>query len=184
MGVDPAAASLATARRKPGARGVRWLEGDATTLPELTVDMATMTGNVAQVFLTDAQWSATLRGIAGALRPGGWCVFETRDPDRRAWESWTRADTWTRTDIAGVGFVETWCDVVEVALPLVTFRWTYRFEDDGAELTSVSTLRFRSRGEIEGSLARAGFEVAEVRDAPDRPGLEWVFVARRRAQAS
>ena len=28
-------------------------------------------------------------------------------------------------------------------------------------------------------LQAAGFEVDEVLDAPDRPGLEWVFVARR-----
>ena len=47
-------------------------------------------------------------------------------------------------------------------------------------VTSVSTLRFRERDEIEESLAAAGFEIDEVLDAPDRPGLEWVFVARRR----
>ncbi|HEX6423414.1 MAG TPA: class I SAM-dependent methyltransferase, partial [Acidimicrobiales bacterium] len=56
-GVDPAAASLAVARRKPGADLVRWVEGDATTLPRLRVDLVTMTGNVAQVFLTDEDWA-------------------------------------------------------------------------------------------------------------------------------
>jgi hypothetical protein len=35
------------------------------------------------------------------------------------------------------------------------------------------------RDEIEASLNTAGFEVDEVLDAPDRPGLERVFVARR-----
>jgi hypothetical protein len=29
------------------------------------------------------------------------------------------------------------------------------------------------------SLARAGFTIEDVRDAPDRPGSEWVFIARR-----
>jgi hypothetical protein len=33
--------------------------------------------------------------------------------------------------------------------------------------------------EIEDALAVHGFSVVEVRDAPDRPGLENVFVARR-----
>ena len=80
VGVDPAAASLEVARTKPGAQRVRWLQGDATTLPELQVDLATMTGNTAQVFLTDDDWSATLRGIHAALRPGGHLVFEVRDP--------------------------------------------------------------------------------------------------------
>lgn len=50
---------------------------------------------------------------------------------------------------------------------------------DGEVVTSVSTLRFYGRDEIEASLNAAGFEVDEVLDAPDRPGLEWVFVARR-----
>src|SRR5690348_4182205 len=82
-GVDPAAGSLDVARGKPGAERVRWLHGDATGLPDLQVDLATMTANVAHVFLTDEDWSATLRGVHAALRPGGHLVFEVRDPARR-----------------------------------------------------------------------------------------------------
>jgi hypothetical protein len=52
--------------------------------------MATMTANVARVILTDEEWSATLRGIHGALRPGGHLVFETRNPDQRPWLHWNR----------------------------------------------------------------------------------------------
>lgn len=179
VGVDPSAASLDVARGKPGADRVRWLDGDATTLPPLTVDAAVMTANVAQVFLTDADWSQTLAGVHGALRPGGHLVFETRVPARRAWEEWTPEHTWSRAEVAGVGAVETWCELLSVELPLVSFRWTTRFESDGAVVTSDSTLRFREREEIESSLVDAGFEVVDVRDAPDRPGREWVFVARR-----
>jgi SAM-dependent methyltransferase len=51
-GVDPAGASLDVARAKPGADTVRWLHGDAATLPPMQVDLAVMTCNVAQVFLT------------------------------------------------------------------------------------------------------------------------------------
>jgi hypothetical protein len=138
-----------------------------------------MTANVAQVFLTDDAWLATLSGIRGALRPGGHLVFETRVPARRAWLEWDRAHTWSRTDIPGVGEVETWDDVTAVEGDLVSFRWTYVFEADGTVLTSDSTLRFRSREEIELSLADRGFAVVEVREAPDRPGREHVFVARR-----
>jgi 2-polyprenyl-3-methyl-5-hydroxy-6-metoxy-1,4-benzoquinol methylase len=83
-GVDPAGASLDVARAKPGAERVRWPYGDATGLPELQVDLATMTANVAHVFLTGEDWSATLRGVYAALRPGGLLVFEVRDPGRRA----------------------------------------------------------------------------------------------------
>jgi ubiquinone/menaquinone biosynthesis C-methylase UbiE len=69
--VDPAAASLAVARTKPGADRVRWVHGYATDLPPLQVDLVTMTANVAQVFATDAEWAATLRAAYAALRPGG-----------------------------------------------------------------------------------------------------------------
>jgi hypothetical protein len=48
-----------------------------------------------------------------------------------------------------------------------------------AARTSDSTRRFWSRAEIEGSLRSAGYALAGVRDAPDRPGWEWVFIARK-----
>jgi len=42
-----------------------------------------------------------------------------------------------------------------------------------------STLRFRARGEVEAALVATGFAVDTVRGAPDRPGRELVFFARR-----
>lgn len=179
VGVDPAEASLEVAKGKQFAERVEWIHGDATTLPPLEVDLAVMTGNVAQVFLTDDEWSATLNGVREALRPGGRLVFETRDPARRGWEEWTSEHTHAVTDIPGVGEVERWSDLVEVKLPFVSFRGTYVFASDGAVLTSESTLRFRERSEVEESLTAAGFRVDDVRDAPDRPGKEFVFVSSR-----
>ncbi|WP_329002651.1 class I SAM-dependent methyltransferase [Kribbella sp. NBC_00709] len=179
VGVDPAAASLEVARGKEFSERVRWLHGDATTLPPLQVDLAVMTGNVAQVFLTDEGWSATLDGVRAALKPDGRFVFETRDPARRAWEEWTREGTHQVQPVAEGGTVEVWTELVEVELPFVSFRATYVFSSDDAVLTSDSTLRFRERDEVEESLTAAGFVVDEVREAPDRPGKEWVFVTRR-----
>jgi SAM-dependent methyltransferase len=177
VGVDPAEASLEVARGKEFADRVRWIHGDATTLPPLQVDLAVMTGNVAQVFLTDDEWSATVAGVRGALRPGGRFVFETRDPARRGWEEWTRERTHQVKSVAGGETVESWTDLISVELPFVSFRGTYVFGSDGAVLTSDSTLWFRERHEVEDSLA--GFVVDEVREAPDRPGKEFVFVATR-----
>lgn len=178
VGVDPAEASLDVARAKPGADAVRWMRGDATRLPPLRVDLATMTGNVAQVFLTDDELAATLRGTATALHPGGHLVFETRVPAQEAWLEWDRTHTYQQLDVPGVGLVTTWCELLDVSLPLVTFRWTNVFAADGAAITSDSTLRFRDRDEVERSLHDAGYTVEDVRDAPDRPGQELVFVAR------
>nr|WP_212521322.1 class I SAM-dependent methyltransferase [Actinospica acidithermotolerans] len=81
--MDPAAASLDVARSKAGAAAVTWIHGDATDLPESSADLAVMTGNVAQVFITDDDWSRTLLAIRAALRPGAHLVFETRRPERR-----------------------------------------------------------------------------------------------------
>ncbi len=181
VGVDPAAASLVVARAKPGADRVRWLHGDATTLPHLQVDLALMTGNVAQVFLTDTDWAATLAGVRDALRPGGWFVFETRVPERRAWLGWNPEQSRRVVDVPGWGRVASWGQVTAVDGPLVTFDSHTRLLDREEDLpVSTSTLRFWTREEVESSLAAAGLTVAEIRDAPDRPGLEWVVLARRR----
>jgi SAM-dependent methyltransferase len=179
IAVDPAAASLDIARRKPGAHGVRWLRAQARTLPSVQVDLATMTGNVAQVFITDQEWAAALGALRRAVRPGGRLVYESRDPARKAWLEWNRDQTYRRVLIPGTGEVETWTDLIDIDGSLVCFRMTFVFGSDGAELTSDSTLRFRSRDELADSLAAAGLVVDEIRDAPDRPGREFVFISRR-----
>jgi SAM-dependent methyltransferase len=181
IGVDPALASLDVARAKPGAERVRWIHGDATDLPPLQVDLATMTANAAQEITDPLAWQGTLRGAYAALRPGGHLVFETRDPSKRAWERWNRDSSYRVTELPGVGGVESWVELTGVNGPLVTFRWTFVFAADGAVLTSDSTLRFRERDEIEAELLSQGYAVRDVRDAPDRPGREFVFVAQRPA---
>ncbi|MGV9779419.1 class I SAM-dependent methyltransferase [Streptosporangium sp. NPDC003464] len=80
VGVDPALASIDVAHAKPGSEQVRWICGDATDLPSLQVDLATMTANVAQAIADPQAWQKTLRGAYEALRPGGHLAFETRDP--------------------------------------------------------------------------------------------------------
>jgi len=74
-GIDPAAGSLDVARAKPGASAVRWFHGEAHHVPPLGVDLALMTGNVAQVFVDDGEWQRTtvLRARVG---PSAWWVLE------------------------------------------------------------------------------------------------------------
>ncbi|WP_375499072.1 hypothetical protein [uncultured Jatrophihabitans sp.] len=66
--------------------------------------------------------------------------------------------------------------MTDVALPLVSFE--SRTTIDGEVVRSASTLRFRERLEIETDLAAHGFTTVDVRDAPDRPGKELVFIAQ------
>ena len=78
IAVNPSKASIDYARTKPFAHMVNWLVGNATTLPQVEADLAVMTGNVAQVFLTDESWALSLRAIRSSLRPEGFLVFETQ----------------------------------------------------------------------------------------------------------
>jgi SAM-dependent methyltransferase len=179
VAADPAPASLEVAKSKDRSAAVTWLCAAAAGVPAADADLAVMTGNVAQVFLTDQDWAHALQAIRTALRPGGYLVFETRRPGHRAWEEWA-ADTGPVTrNIPGIGAVERRGEVTAVNLPFVSFRYTYTFLADGAVITSDSTLRFRSRAELQSSLAAHGYQVLDVREAPDRPGHEFVFITQR-----
>ncbi len=184
VALDPAGASLGVARAKPGAQRVRWIHGDVMSLPALAVDLATMTGNVSNVFLTQQEWLATLAGVCAALRPGGYLVFESVDPAGEPWLGWNRETTYVRREAPDAGVFESWLEVTRVEGDLVSTRRTYVFAADGATLTSEGTRRYPPRAVIEESLVSAGFELADFRGAPDRPGLELVFIARKPAAIS
>ena len=176
IGVDPAGASLDVARAKPSAELVTGVRGDATSLVglEAAADLAVMTGNAAQVFVSDGEWYATLRAIRTCLRPGGWFVFETRRSEVRDWETWDLAPSAVAMPDGRTAVVS--CTVTAVALPFVTFEGSTAI--GGEIMRSTSTLRFRERDEVERDLGRYGFDVVDVRDAPDRPGKEMVFLTR------
>ncbi|HKB48002.1 MAG TPA: class I SAM-dependent methyltransferase [Ktedonobacterales bacterium] len=179
VGIDPAAASLNVAKHKAYADRVRWINGTAAQLEGLHANLVTMTGNVAQVFVTDEEWMAALRACRAALSADGRLVFEVRDPAKEAWKGWNREQSYQAIEAPGIGMVESWVELVHVQLPLVSFRHIFVFRKGGQVMTSESTLRFRTRSEIADTLTRAQLLVASVRDAPDRPGLEVVFIAHR-----
>lgn len=173
VAVDPAGAMLDVARAKPGSNRVQWIQGDATSVErDARADIVTCTGNAAQAIVDDADWHRTLQAVHRILVPDGHFVFETREPSMRAWELWNRQESY-----AAVDGMESWEEVTRVEWPLVTFDSTTIFPD-GTRVVVTSTLRFRERAEVEADLRSHGFSVANVRDAPDRPGRELVFTAR------
>ena len=181
-GVDPAAASVAVARAKPHAGLVEWVVGVAPDLVDRPghrerYGLATMTANVAQVFLGDDEWLDTLRAVRTCLRPGGTLAFESRVPADRAWERWTKELTRQVVDVPGEGPVEDWVEVVSVEADLVTFESPTVFHADGQRIDSVSTLRFRTEDELRGSVLEAGYREVSVRDLPYAPGRGWLVVA-------
>jgi SAM-dependent methyltransferase len=187
-GIDPSAEMLRVARRRLHGDAVRWIEGDAGALAFAgPVDLVLMTGHVAQVFLDDDAFLATLRAARYALRHGGRLAFESRNPAARAWDRWTKADSRRRVDVAGVGNVEVWQERESAPDPQATgrvrFDTHYRFESTGEVVIAASELRFRSRDEFAGLLATAGFDSAEWYGDWDRTPLgaasrELIAVAR------
>ncbi|WP_199698573.1 class I SAM-dependent methyltransferase [Deinococcus cavernae] len=160
-GIEPAPEMLAYAQKQPGAGRVVWLNADAGGLGDWQADLAVMTGNVAQVFLEDDAWLATLRHLHAALRPGGWVAFESRNPLAREWEEWTPEKTREVTPTA-YGPLETWLEVLDVSGGRVHMRGRNIFQTTGEHLDVHSTLRFRTFDEITASLGQAGFRVQDV----------------------
>ncbi len=185
-GVDPAPGMLAIARTRPGGEHVRWIHGEAADLPTEgapAADLAIMTGHVAQFFLTDDIWRATLTALQGALRPGGRLAFESRNPAAREWEQWTPAACTSVVDPVA-GRIDTWSEVREVRNGVVTYENHYVFAATGEALVSEGRLRFRSHAELTQSLADAGFVVERIYgDWDHRPAgprtRELIVVARR-----
>jgi SAM-dependent methyltransferase len=161
IGIDPAPAMLAVAHRRPGADRVQWVEGDSGALGKPEADLAIMTGNVAQVFLDDAEWAATLRDIHAALRPGGYLAFESRNPEDRAWERWNHQATYERID-SPFGPMECWLQLVSVGAGRVRFEGHNVFTATGEVVIASSELRFRSLAELTDSLVSSGFTLEHV----------------------
>src|SRR5579864_4477432 len=80
-GVDPAAAMLAVARRKPYAEQVEWVECSAQMYrSQHRFDLIVMTGHAFQILLTDADALAVLETMRSHLKESGRIAFETRNP--------------------------------------------------------------------------------------------------------
>jgi len=182
-GIDPAPAMLAYARNQPGAERVQWIEGDASALGKAEADLVIMTGNVAQVFLEDAEWAATLHAIYHALRPGGYLAFESHNPDDRAWERWQRAFTYEQVN-SPYGPLTCWLELISVENDRVRFAGHNIFTATGETFVVRSELRFRSQAELSASLTDAGFTVEQVygdwqRGPVTSVSRVMVFIARR-----
>lgn len=184
-GLDPAAAMLAQARRRPD---IEWVQA---TLPEAgfvaAFDLLVMTGHAFQVLLTDEELREFLEAARRALAPGGHFAFETRNPLHRAWESWTPDDLVEIEDSAGRR-VRVWHEVEEVRGQYVTFTESYARDDWPAPLVGRDTLRFLPAEELDRFLTAAGFVIDERYGDWDRslmtPASREIITVARAAPAA
>jgi len=182
-GIDPSSAMLTYGQKQPGADLVRWIEGDSNALGTPNANLVLMTGNVAQVFLEDSDWLATLRHIYDALCPCGYVAFESRNPEVHEWEHW-KPDTSYERKQTPQGEMECWLELIDVQDGRVHFQAHNIFTETGETLLVDSILRFRKAQEIRASLEQVGFQIKHVYGGwqhepftPQSPIM--VFVAQR-----
>src|SRR5580704_15573339 len=161
-GVDPAAAMLAVAKRKPHAEQVEWVESSAQSYKsQRRFDLIVMTGHAFQILLTDADALAAFETMRSHLdcrdKQRGRVAFETRNP-RLDW-----AGEWSGRvrKLPGGEILET----LEITGKhddgeFISFQTTYRLPQ--ATLTTNSPLRFPSREHVEAMIARSGLAVRNV----------------------
>ena len=161
IGVDPAAAMLAIARRRSGGAGVTWIEGDARTLRlDARFDLVMLTGHAFQVFLTPDDQHAVLTTIARHLSADGRFVFDTRNPARRAWRRWTPALTRRCLDDPALGPVDVWTDAsFDPPTGIVAYTTRYRVARTDDVFQAVSRIRFTAKDDLARQISAAGLAV-------------------------
>jgi SAM-dependent methyltransferase len=135
------------------------LLGDSRSIPDTQVDLAVMTGNVAQ-HIPDPQWQQTLAALRRVVRPGGVVAFETRNPAHRGWESWVAQEPTTRPTAHGT--LTEWLDGGETAPGTVTLAAHTVFGNTGEHVLEPFTLTFRDRDTLQAELLAAGFAADEI----------------------
>ncbi len=194
VGVDPAKAILDVAAARVAAAGidstVRLIQGDIADVADPAivgaVDLVIMMGHVAQYFITDEEWSATLRHIKRVLRPGGFVAFETRNP-AVAWATeWTEENTRGELDHPDGGRFSSWVQVMDLTGSDDSYVITHHGHTvlpSGEHLVAEEQLRFRSHRQVTQSLAEAGFTVESVwgdwERAPWKPESREIIVLAR-----
>lgn len=156
-GVDPSAAMLDVARRKPHGKDVEWIQSFAQTYQsDKQFDLIIMTGHAFQVLLEDADVRATFAVIRKHLKPDGVAVFESRNPTIDWENQWNY-----EVDLKLPGqIVRESRQFLSLQNSRMTFELRYQFPDE--TLLSSSELRFQSRKEIEEKLSVSGLRVEKL----------------------
>ena len=156
--IDPNADAIQFAKNKPTAELVTWIVGDSKDLQKDTYDVVIMTANVAQVFITDESWHEVIQDAYAALKPGGHFIFDTRNPNAKAWEEWLKDDTVDQLQDVNTGDTLLYWDEYEgLNKNIFTFYQKIKNESTNIIHEAKVQLIFRSYEEIVNSLQQVGF---------------------------
>jgi SAM-dependent methyltransferase len=142
-GADPADGMLQVARSRAGAERVSWIkaEGQTLRLPR-RFDLIYMTGHAFQALLTDDDAIAVLRTAHDHLTKDGRFAFESRNPARKAWQSWT-PDKRRVVTTADHGRIEEFFDTsADPNTGIVDIAHHYRLLDSNNAIVGHSRIRF------------------------------------------
>jgi len=184
-GVDPAEGMLDVAKARPGAERVSWIKsvGQTMRLPQ-RFDLIYMTGHAFQALLTDGDAVAVLRTARAHLADDGLLAFETRNPARKAWLSWT-PDRRRRAVTPDHGEVEEFFEAkADPATGIVDLAAHYRFVRTGKTMVGRSRIRFIDLDHLKRLLAAAELAPTTWYGDWDRSPLteasrEFIVLARR-----
>jgi SAM-dependent methyltransferase len=178
-GVDPAAAMLDVARRKPHGKEIEWVRSAAQAYrSEKRFDRIVMTGHAFQVLLSDHDVLAAFTTMRLHLSPDGFAAFESRNP-AIDWKSrWDYdIDLESRENL-----VRMTSRFLAMQDDRLSFELRCEFPDE--TLVSPSVLRFLSRRDIQERLDACGLQLENVfGDGDARPfdedsSHEMIFIAR------
>jgi SAM-dependent methyltransferase len=175
VGVDTAAPMLALARARTGGDRVTWVDADARAVDlGRRFDAVMMTGHAFQSLLTDADRAAVLATIRRHLAPGGRFVFDSRNPEARAWDLWGPEASRAVLPHSVYGTVERWNEVHETDEPgVVAYATNYRLPD-GRHLRALSRIAFPALEPLHRQITEAGLVVerwaGDAAGGPMRPG--------------
>lgn len=161
-GVDPAAAMLDIARTRPGGDKVVWVEADARSVRlDQTFDLIVLTGHAFQVFLTETDQLAVLQTIAAHLSPTGRFIFDSRNPHKDEWKTWSKdgGDSTWQVDHPTFGAVDAWTDAwQDEETGVVTYETNYRIRATGKHLSAESKIQFSAQETIERLIEQSGLK--------------------------
>jgi SAM-dependent methyltransferase len=163
VGVDPAAAMLGIAAKRPGGERVEWQLGDARTIRlDRRFDLVVLTGHAFQVFLTDEDRAAALRTIADHLTPSGRFIFDSRNPAGRSWMNWTPAVSLRYIEHPTLGRVRACNDASHDPITsVVTYGTHYKPMANDRLHSSRSQIAFPSQEKLSAQIAAAGLVVRQ-----------------------